>query len=138
MKVAFLIMNHRDPAQLLRLGATLRLELPDAPIVVHNDRFRVDIAASALDPIGNTHLLTSDKPITWGDFSLVDAYWRSMAWRIGHIECNWLILLSAQDYRIKPLATLGGYLAASGADALVAAAPINQLKKREDRRNRRH
>ena len=48
-------MNHRDPAQLMRLVTTLRLELPEAPIVVHNDKFRTHIAPSALDPIGKGH-----------------------------------------------------------------------------------
>ena len=86
MRVAFLIMNHRDPAQLMRLATTLRLELPEAPIVAHNDKFRTHIAPSALDPIGNSYLLTSDEPIWWGDFSLVAAFRRSMAWMIDHIE----------------------------------------------------
>ena len=100
-------MNHRDPAQLMRLVATLRLELPEAPIVVHNDKFRADIAAATMDSIGNAYLLTSDEPIYWADFSLVAAFWRSMAWIIEHIEFDWLILLSAQDYPIKSLARLG-------------------------------
>jgi hypothetical protein len=136
MRVAFLIINHRDPAQLMRLVATLRLELPEAPIVVHNDKFRTHIAGSALDPIGNAYLLTSDEPIWWGDFSLVDAFWRSMAWMIENIEFDWLILLSAQDYPIKPFANLGDYLAATGADVLLRATPISQLSNREERRNK--
>jgi len=136
MRLAFLIMNHRDPAQLMRLVAALRLELPEAPIVVHNDKFRTQIASSALDPIGNAYLLTSDEPIRWGDFSLVDAFWRSMSWMIEHIEFDWLILLSAQDYPIKPCAKLGDYLAATGADVLLRARPISQLKKGRFRRNK--
>jgi hypothetical protein len=130
-------MNHRDPTQLMRLIATLRLELPDAPVVVHNDKFRTRIAASALESFGNAYLLTSEEPIYWGDFSVVAAYWRSLAWMIKHIEFDWLILLSAQDYPIKPLANLEGYLAASGADVLLSATPISQLAARKDRRIRR-
>ena len=49
MRIAFLILNHREPTQLLRLVATLRRELPEAPIVVHNDRFRIEISTSMLD-----------------------------------------------------------------------------------------
>ena len=130
-------MNHRDPGQLMRLVATLRLELPEAPIVVHNDEFRTYIAPSVLDPIGNVHLLTSDEPIWWADFGLVAAFWRSMAWMIEHIEFDWLILLSAQDYPIKPLAELGDYLDATGADVLLRARPISQLRKGGFRRNKR-
>ena len=130
-------MNHRDPAQLMRLVTALRLELPEAPIVVHNDKFRAHIAPSALVPIGNAYLLTSDEPIWWGDFSLVDAFWRSMAWMTEHIKFDWIILLSAQDYPIKPFAELGDYLAASGADVLLRATPVSQLRKGGFRRNRR-
>jgi len=137
MRVAFLIMNHRDPAQLTRLVTTLRLELPEAPIIVHNDKFRADIAAAAMDSIENAYLLTSDEPIYWADFTLVTAFWRSLAWMIEHVEFDWVILLSAQDYPIKSLAGLGGYLAATGVDALLNATPIGQLGTREDRRNRR-
>lgn len=137
MRVAFLIMNHRDPAQLMRLVATLRQELPEAPIVVHNDKYRAHIAASALDSIRKAYLLTSDEPIYWGDFSLVAAFWHSMAWMIEHAEFDWLILLSAQDYPIKPLAGLGIYLGATGADVLLNAIPISQLSNRGERRNTR-
>jgi hypothetical protein len=138
MRVAFLILNHRDPAQLMRLLSTLRTELPEAPIVVHNDRFQADLDVSALDSVGNAYLLTNDEPILWGRFSMVDAILRSMAWMTEHIEFDWLIQLSAQDYPIKPLAGLGDYLAATGADVLLEAAPIGQLSKRRVRRNARH
>ena len=137
MRVAFLILNHREPAQLLRLIKTLRLELPDAPIVVHNDKFRAHLDASALHSVGNAYLLTSETPIVWGDFSVVEVCWRSMEWILEHLEFDWLALLSAQDYPIKPLARLAEDLAATAADALVLATPISKLSSRSDRRNRR-
>jgi hypothetical protein len=138
MRIAFLILNHRAPPQLLRLLATLRRQLPEATIVVHHDRFRTDLDTSTLDPIGNAHLLTSEKPIMWGEFSVVEAYWRSMAWMIEHVEFDWVIMLSAQDYPIKSLATLGDYLAATCADVLLQAVPISELSKAADRRDKRH
>jgi hypothetical protein len=57
-----------------------------------------------------------------------------MAWMIEHIEFDWPILLSAQDYLIKPLANLGNYLAATGADVLLRTTSISQLSSRRDRR----
>ncbi len=137
MRVAFLILNHREPTQLLRLMETLRRELPESPIVVHNDKFRAHVSASSFEHIGNSYLLTSETPIVWGDFSLVDVYWRSMAWMIKNIRFDWLVLLSGQDYPIKPLSTLGASLAATGADVLLRATPINELSKKRERINRR-
>jgi hypothetical protein len=137
MRIAFLVLNHREPAQLLRLLKTLRLQLPDAPIVVHNDKFRIDVAVSAFDSIGNTNLLTSDAPGVWGNFSVVESCWRAMAWMIENLEFDWVILLSAQDYPIKPLATLQDHIATTGADALLRAMPINELRTRAERRDKR-
>lgn len=137
MRIAFLVLNHREPPQLLRLLTTLRGQLPDAPIVVHHDKFRSRLNASALDHIGDTHFLTSDKPTMWGDFSLVDTCWRSIAWTIENIQFDWVILLSAQDYPIKPLATLGDYLTKSGADAILRTDAISDLRKAADRRDKR-
>jgi hypothetical protein len=137
MRIAFLVLNHREPLQLLRLLTTLREQLPDAPLVVHHDRFRTDLDTLTLDHVRDTHLLTSEKPIRWGDFSLVEAYWNSVAWMIEHVEFDWLIQLSAQDYPIKPLATLGDYITATGADALFYAAPISKLSRAAERRDRR-
>lgn len=137
MRIAFLVLSHKNPRQLLRLLTALRHQLPEAAIVVHHDRFRTELTASELDPIGNTYLLTSDSPIIWGDFSLVDACWRSMVWMIDHMQFEWLILLSAQDYPIKPLDTLEDYLAGLRADVLLETLPINELNKAADRRDRR-
>ena len=137
MRIAFLVLNHRPPGQLLRLLTTLRRELPDAPIVIHHDTFRANFDASLIDSFGNAHLLTSERPVVWGDFSLVEAYWRSLRWTVDHVEFDWVILLSAQDYPIKPLATLGDYLKATGADAVLRSVPIGELSKASDRRDKR-
>jgi hypothetical protein len=132
MRIGFLILNHRPPAQLLRLMATIRLELPSSPIVVHHDHFRASLDASAIDAIDDAHLLTSPSPVVWGDFSIVDACWRSLAWMSEHLDFDWVVLLSGQDYPIKSLATLGEYLAGLQSDAVLRAAPIHDLGSHQD------
>lgn len=127
MRVAFLIFNHRGQEQLLRLLGTLGRQLPDSPLVVHHDKFRNSIDAEALKAIGNTHLLTSPEPIVWGDRSFPEAHWRSMAWITANVQFDWLVVLSGQDYPIKPLAGLPDYLASTGADALMDVQPIGDL-----------
>jgi len=136
MKVAFLILNHRDAPQLLRLIAALRHDLPDCQVVVHQDRFSFDISERALAAFGNTYLLTSREPIRWGDFTLVDAIWHSLEWMLENLEFDWVQLLSGQDYPIKPLAELPEYLATCGTDAFVRADPIHALATAAERRNR--
>ena len=127
MKIAFLILNHREPPQLVRLLTALRSQLPDSPIVVHHDVFHNEIPSALIESIGNVHLLTSGKRVTWGDFSLVDVCSWSLRWMHENIEFDWIVLLSAQDYPIKPLANLADDLARNGADAVIGTTPISQL-----------
>jgi hypothetical protein len=126
MKIAFLVLNHRHPAQLVRLLTALRSQLPDAPIVVHHDIFHGEISSKLIEPIGNVHLLTSGKRMSWGDFSITDVCCWSLTWMREHIEFDWMVLLSAQDYPIKPLADFADYLTMNGADAVFQAAPIDR------------
>jgi hypothetical protein len=44
-----------------------------------------------------------------------------------HLEFDWMVLLSAQDYPIKPLVGLADDLTMNGADAVFGATPISQL-----------
>ena len=127
MKIAFLILNHRGPAQLVRLLTTLRSQLPDSPIVVHHDVFNNEIPSALIESIDNVHLLTSGNQVTWGDFSLVDVCSWSLRWMRENIEFDWIVLLSAQDYPIKPLANLADHLARNGTEAVIGRAPISQL-----------
>jgi hypothetical protein len=127
MKVAFLVLNHRPPAQLIRLLTTLRSQLPDSPIVVHHDVFHGEFPSELLEPIGNVYLLASRKRMAWGDFSLVEACCWSLTWMREHLEFDWMVLLSGQDYPIKPLDGLVDNLTRGGADAVFGAAPIDLL-----------
>ena len=137
MRIGFVILSHRHPAQLLRLVTTLKQQLPDAPIVIHHDRFRTNLPSSKLDCFEDVHLLTSDEPTAWGDFSVVDATWRAMAWMLGNVQFDWVVMLSAQDYPIRTLNTLSEYFAGTGADAVLHAVPISEFPKKADRRERR-
>lgn len=137
MKIAFLVLNHRPPQQLLRLLTSLRRQLPDAPLVVHNDKFKTELSPNAIEHLSPAYLLTNQQPIVWGDFSQVEAVWRSVSWMVDNIDFDWLILLSAQDYPIKPLCGLAEHLSSSGADALLRAVPISGLSSAAARRDRR-
>jgi len=137
MKIAFLVLNHRPPAQLARLVSALRSQLPDSPVVVHHDVFGAEPPGSLLEPIGGVHLLISGRRAAWGDFSIVDIYCWSLTWMTEHLEFDWVILLSAQDYPIKPLAGLAECLTRNGADALLHAVPVTRLADAAARRDMR-
>jgi Core-2/I-Branching enzyme len=134
MKVAFLILNHRGPTQLVRLLTALRSQLPDAPLVVHHDIFNGELPGAAVRHIDNVHLLTSGKRMIWGDSSITEVCHWSLTWMREHLEFDWLVLLSAQDYPIKPLVGLVDELARNDTDVVFRAAPIGQLPTAAARR----
>jgi hypothetical protein len=137
MRIAFLVLNHRGPDQLLRLLSTLRGQLADAPIVVHHDRFGQSVRQSDIEEVDNAHLLTSPRPLAWGDFSIVDACLRSMSWMRDELDFDWVFLLSGQDYPIKPLASLPHDIETLNADVLLRAVPISQVRTASGRRDKR-
>jgi hypothetical protein len=125
--VLYLVTSYRSPEQILRLVGTLRQESPAAHIVVHHDRFR-----SQLDPLSlrqaapGAHLLTSNAPLSWGDFSVVDMHWRCFEWATKNLDFEWLVLLSEQDYPVRALSDTENLLLTSGADAFMDAYTVDE------------
>jgi hypothetical protein len=136
VQVAYLVTSYRPPQQLLRLLRTLRRAQPEAPIVVHHDRFRTTWNADLVAPIGGVHVLTSEVPVSWGDFSVVNAIWKPLAWMVENLEFDWVVLLSEQDYPIVPLEQLEQRLSASGVDAFIEAEPIHLIEDPNARKDR--
>ena len=125
MRIAYLIMSYRPPDQLLRLVNTLRRAEPDAVVVVHHDRFRSTWDHARLGP--GVDVRTSDTPVSWGDFSIVDATWTTLAWMVAHRTFDWVVFLSEQDYPVAPAARLQERLAQSEVDAFIDARPIDRI-----------
>jgi Core-2/I-Branching enzyme len=136
VQVAYLVTSYRPPQQLLRLLWTLRRAQPEAPIVVHHDRFRTQWDIDLVAPIGGVHVLTSETPVSWGDFSVVNAIWVPLSWMVENLEFDWVVLLSEQDYPIVALEELEQRLSASGVDAFIEAEPIRLIADPNARKDR--
>ncbi len=128
MRVAYFVTSYRPPTQLLRLLSTLRRAQPASPVVVHHDRFRSPWSADLVTPIGDVEVLTSDTPVSWGDFSIVDVTWKGLSWMVEHLAFDWVVFLSEQDYPIAPLDRLEQLLEESQVDAFVEATPIHLVE----------
>jgi len=96
--------------------------------VVHHDRFRSSWDAGLVTSLGGVDVLTSETPVSWGDFSIVDVTWKSLSWMVRHLDFDWVLFLSEQDYPIAPLDKLEEKLAGSGVDAFVAAKPLHLIE----------
>ncbi|MGY2078735.1 beta-1,6-N-acetylglucosaminyltransferase [Modestobacter sp. SYSU DS0657] len=125
-RVAYFVSSYREEAQLRRLLHTLRAAQPDAPLLVFHNVFASDIDPAVVAEVGG-HLFTSTEPIVWGDMSLDRARLQVLRWAAEHVDFDWLVLLSEQDYPIAPLDALGRRLAGSGADVVLDAQPVDEI-----------
>lgn len=104
MRIAFLIMAHDKPQQLLRLVQAL--DCAQASFHIHIDR-KVD-QSPFLELLGNranVHFLSDRIVANWMGFSLVEATLRMLAQAAAH-GFDYCVLLSGSDYPIKSRADL--------------------------------
>jgi hypothetical protein len=121
MPIAFAIVAHRNPEQVVRLVRTIRRQ-SDAPIVVHLDRKAHSAFAGSMafmNAIPDV-VAFSKVAVSWGNFSVVEAVLEAL--RV--IEARFpgtghVMHLSGQDYPIKPIAHLEHVLAASPEQSFV-------------------
>ena len=111
--VAYLILSYTPHVD--RLVAALRAGSPDAVIAVHHDDRRCPLPA--VDA-----LRIEPRPIEWGHGSQLAAVLRCLRWLRERADFDWLVLLSGQDYPVKPVAEIEAGL--YGVDAFIDARPV--------------
>jgi hypothetical protein len=122
--VAYLILSYTLPPLVERLAHTLRAGSPGAVIAVHHDDRRCALAA--VDALR----IEPPAPIEWGHGSQLAAVLRAMGWVRERAAFDWIVLLSGQDYPIRPVAEIEASLAAAEVDAFIQTAPVAPLRPR--------
>ena len=90
-RVAYLVMSYLGPVE--RLVATLRAGSPDALVAVHHD--------PRVRPLGEVDALRiAPRPIAWGHGSQLLAVLHAL--RTIRDRADWFVLLSGQDYPVRP------------------------------------
>jgi hypothetical protein len=108
MRIAYLVLAHRNPEQLRRLVQRLG---PDAPVFVHLDaRVRNPVAASFRSALPNATFVPRHR-CYWGSSGLVRATLECIgALARSGIAYDYAMLLSGQDYPIQPRERILGFL----------------------------
>lgn len=112
MQIAYLILAHAQPQQIGRL--TRRLAAPGVRFYLHidantpKDSFAAMQAEVARSCAPATWI--ERQPCRWGGFSLVDASLRLIEAALAD-DCDWLVLLSGQDYPLQSNADIAARLA---------------------------
>jgi Glycosyl transferase family 2/Core-2/I-Branching enzyme len=114
--MVYAVVSHGNPGQLLRLLRTIRAGSPEATIVVHHDGTPSSLGAAELAGLGPVHLLRSSGPTPWGRWALASTILAVFDWVETHLDYAWTVLLSGQDYPIRPLRTSEAELIDSACD----------------------
>jgi hypothetical protein len=99
MKIAHIIMTHKNPAQLERL--IQRLQHPMSDIYIHLDK-KVNIGPfKYLEQNENVFFINNRVECNWGGYSFVRAIMSSLKEVLKGDNYEFINLMSAQDYPIK-------------------------------------
>lgn len=113
MRVAYLVTAYRDLTHLQRLCDALQREDPGALVVVQFDSGSPFAAqAAALDQ----RVRFTEGSISWGDGSYIRAVVDSLQALLDD-RWDWVVVLSGQDYPVRPLGELHAELAHGGHSA---------------------
>jgi hypothetical protein len=117
VRIAYLVISHRNPAQVLRLVSALK-EGPAAEVVVRHDERRSQLDPAALERAGGRSL-RDGIDVEWGSHS----HLRMLLGAIGRVRTeldpDWLMVVSGQDYPLRPMAEIEARLGAAGEDAFL-------------------
>ena len=125
MKVVYLVLSHRNPEQVLRLVRAL-CEGPAARVLVRHDQRRswldpADVEAAGAEPIDD------GIDVEWAAWSHVEVILAGLR-RAAPLDPDWVLVLSGQDYPLRPMGEIEADLAASEGDAMLGA--VREIESR--------
>jgi Core-2/I-Branching enzyme len=132
VQIVFLILAHKNPEQVIRLIE--RLESSQSRFVVHVDRRSFDAVHSVISDWAANRtdvILAARHRCYWGDFGIV----------AGTLECvrtaltvygrfDYGMLLSGQDYPIKPLSSIFDYLTITRGKQFIESFRLDETQNR--------
>jgi len=92
--------------------------LTDGPVWLRHDYSKASLHTERIADMSAV-ILPPTTPVTWGDFSFVDVLLESLRAIEAREDYSWIVILSGQDYPIRPLADLERHLHELDADALL-------------------
>lgn len=121
--ISYVILCHNNAPQVLRLARTIRALSPRARVLIRHDQPPGFIDAAAAEACG-AELLVSGIRCRWGHWALVEASLEAARLSCEMHQPEWIVLISGQDYPIKPLEPWEETLLSGPHDAVVSAEPL--------------
>jgi hypothetical protein len=135
--VVYLVTSYGKTHQLERLVRTLRF-LSAGPVWLRHDYSKAPLNSQRFADISAVTILPPTAPVRWGDFSFFDVLLESLRAIEARGDYSWIVVISGQDYPIRPVADLERHLYELDADALLeqtadAHDPMRYRRRRYDR-----
>lgn len=122
-RVVYLVLTHQFPALIHRLVRILLEESANAFVVVHHDATHCLLPAL---PEQQVHVLGDPVRTARGDMTFVTATLRGIEWIRAHLDYDWIVHISGQDYPLVHLGQVDAALATSPYDAYLRFQPLEQ------------
>lgn len=131
MIVVYVVLSHRNPPQVLRLVRALA-EGPAARVLV-----RHDVRSSALSPAAiaaaGAEAVEHGKELEWGRWSQLRLMLSVLGEARRRFDPDWALILSGQDYPLRPMADIEADLERSRSDArLGSVRTVESRRPRHD------
>ena len=117
--VAYLILTHKDPTQVMALANRIHDLSPTSHVVVHHDR-KADALPWGGTPPQWVHMVEPVQ-VEWGDWSIVEATLRMFRLAHEELDVSWCVVVSGEHWPVVNLGSWERNLAASGVDAYLPA-----------------
>lgn len=117
-RIAYVITSYKLPQQVLRLARALRKGSRDGRIIVHHDDRRVSLDRPSLEAL-DVQFVEPPSKVTWGEFSQLAMVLRCLEWAEANTDFDWLVLISGQDYPVRPVPVIEQSLGGADVDAFI-------------------
>jgi hypothetical protein len=128
VRVAYLVLSHLNPEQVLRLVRALR-KGPAAEVLVRHDQRRSALTPGDVEAAG-AQPIEDGIEVEWGAWSQVEGMLAGLR-HAARLEPDWTLVLSGQDYPLRPMTEIEAGLAASEADAMLGS--VRDIESRRPR-----
>jgi hypothetical protein len=117
--VAYIVLSHRNPEQVLRLVRVLK-EGPAARVLVRHDPRGPRLGATEIEAAGG-EAIEDDIVVEWAAWSYVELILACLREAQRRHDPDWALILSGQDYPLRPLADIEWDLEAGQTDGRLGA-----------------
>lgn len=123
-KVVYLVASHTNPEQVVRLVRALKTGNSASTVVIHHDYSKSFLDPRTFEGMPDVWIIDNYVAVKWGNFSMIRMKLHALEWILAHLEFDWLVFLSGQDYPIQPLTQIEYFLETTSYDGFMSGVPV--------------